>query len=122
MVADEVIFRQQLGGRLKMRSALTGLFALAALLVPSGAEAALQILCSWEGRMPVAITVEGDAAAVRHYGYYGDGSYYDIAVTRSGAWLLLDEPKLVLSIQLIRPDDPVDVAFAAHFDGGRCWK
>ena len=71
--------------------------------------------------MPVAITVEGDAADLRYY-HYGGGSYYDIEVTRSGVWLLLDEPRLVLGIQLIRPDDPIDVALAAHFDGGRCWK
>jgi hypothetical protein len=105
-----------------MRSALTGLFALAALLVPSDAKAALQVLCRWEGRMPVAITVEGDAAALRYYRYYGGGSYYDIEATRSGVWLLLDEPRPVLSIQLIRPDDPIDVVLAAHSDGGRCWQ
>jgi hypothetical protein len=105
-----------------MRSALTGLFALAAILVPSGAKAALQVLCSWEGRMPVAITVEGDAAALRYSRYYSGGSYYDIQVTRSGVWLLLDEPRPVLSIQLIGPDDPIDVVFAASFEGGRCWK
>jgi hypothetical protein len=122
IVAEQVIFRQPLEGRLKMRSALTGLFALGALLVPSGAEAALQVRCSWEGRMPVAITVEGDAAALRYSRYYGGGSYYDIAVTRSGVWLLLDEPKPVLSIQLIRPDHPITVVLDATFDGGRCWK
>ena len=105
-----------------MRPALTGLFALSALLVPSGAKAAMQVLCSWEGRMPVAITVEGDATAWRYYRYYGGGSYYDIEVTRSGVWLLLDEPKPVLSIQLIRPDDRIDMVWAAHFGGGRCWK
>ena len=72
--------------------------------------------------MPVAITVEGDAAALRYYRYYGGGSYYDIEVTRSGAWLLLDEPKPVLRIQLIQPDDRIDVVWAAHSAGGRCWK
>jgi hypothetical protein len=93
---------------------------LAALLVPSGANAALQFRCNWEGRMPVAITVEGDATALRHY--YAGGSYYDIAVTRSGVWLLLDEPKPVLGIQLIRPDHPIAVELDASFNGGRCWK
>ena len=105
-----------------MRSALTGLLALGALLVPSGAEAALQVRCSWEGRMPVAITVEGDAAALRYARYHGGASYYDIEVTRSGVWLMLDEPKPVLRVQLIRPGDPIDVVLAASFEGGRCWK
>ena len=102
-----------------MRSALTGLFALAALLAPSDANAALLFLCRWEGGAPVAITVEADATALL---YYGGGSYYDIEVTRSGVWLLLDEPKRVLSIQLVRPGDPIDVVLAASFDGGPCWK
>ena len=101
-----------------MRSALIGLLALASLLVPSAAQAAMQLRCNWEGRMPVAITVEGDAAAWR----YGHGSYYDIVATRSGVWLLLDEPKPVLRIQLIRPYDRIDVVWAAHFHGGRCWR
>jgi hypothetical protein len=105
-----------------MRSALTGLLALAALLAPSGAKAAQQILCSWEGRSRVAITVEGDAAAWRYHRYYGRASYYDIVATRSGVWLLLDEPKPVLRIQLIQPDDPIDVVLSAHFRGGRCWR
>jgi hypothetical protein len=72
--------------------------------------------------MPVAITVEGDAAALRYARYYGGGSYYDIEVTRSGVWLLLDEPKPVLSIQLIRPDPAIGVVWSASFSGGRCWK
>jgi hypothetical protein len=105
-----------------MRSALTGLFALAALLIPSGANAAMQFLCTLEGGAPVAITVEGDADALRYDRYYGGGRYYDIAVTRSGAWLLLDEPKPVLRIQLIGPDDPIEVVFAPRFGGGRCWR
>jgi len=105
-----------------MRSALIGLSALAALQVPSSANAAMQVLCSWEGRSPVTITVEGDAAALRYYRYYGGDSYYDIEVTRSGVWMLLDEPKPVLSIQFIRPDDPIDVVLTAHFHGGRCWR
>ena len=69
--------------------------------------------------MPVAITVEGDASAWRYYRYYGRGGYYDIVATRSGVWLLLDEPKPVLRIQLIRPYDRIDVVWAAHFHGGR---
>jgi hypothetical protein len=105
-----------------MRSALTGLFALGAFLVPSGAEAALQVRCNLEGGTPVAITVEGDVNALRYSNYHGGGSYYDIAVTRSGVWLLLDEPKPVLSIQLIRPDPPIAVVFDASFAGGRCWR
>jgi hypothetical protein len=105
-----------------MRTALTGLFALAPLLlVPSGANAALQFRCNWEGT-PVAITVEGDASALRYSPYHAGSSYYDIAVTRSGVWLLLDEPKPVLSIQLIRPGDPIGVSVAASFEGGRCWR
>ena len=48
-----------------MRSALIGLLALVSVLVPSVAQTAMQLRCSWEGRMPVAITVEGDAAAWR---------------------------------------------------------
>lgn len=90
-----------------MRPALTGLFALGVLLVSSGAEAAMQFRCSWEGRMPVAITVEGDANALRYSPYDVGGSYYDIVATRSGVWLLLDEPKPVLSIQMIWPDPPL---------------
>ena len=105
-----------------MRQALTGLFALGVLIVPSGAEAAMQFRCSWEGRMPVAITVEGDANALRYSRYDVSGSYYDIEVTRSGIWLLLDEPKPVLRIQIIRPDPPIDVVLTASFGGGRCWK
>jgi hypothetical protein len=50
-----------------MRSSLTGLFALAALLVPSGANAAMQVRCNWEGGARVAITVEGDATAWRYH-------------------------------------------------------
>ena len=65
-----------------MRSSLTGLFALAALLVPSAANAAMQVRCSWEGGVRVAITVEGDATAWRYHRWYG--SYYDIVATRSG--------------------------------------
>ena len=105
-----------------MRSALSGLVALAALLVPSGANAAMQVRCNWEGRMPVAITVEGDASDWRYQRYYGRGSYYDVVVTRSGVWMLLDEPKPVLSVQLIRPYDRIDVVWSAHFGGGRCWR
>ncbi len=105
-----------------MRSALTGLLALAALLMPSGAKAAMQINCSWEGRTPVAITVEGDASAWRYYHRYRVGNYYVIEVNRLGVWILLEEPRPVLRIQLIQPDDPIDVVLAAHSDGGRCWK
>jgi hypothetical protein len=103
-----------------MRSALARLFALAALLVASDAKAAQVILCNWEGRMPVAITVEGDVADLRYYAH--DSGGYDIKVLRSGVWLLLDKPRPVLGIQLIQPDAPIDVAFASHFDGGRCWR
>ena len=53
-----------------MRSSLTGLFALAALLVPSAANAAMQVRCSWEGGVRVAITVEGDATAWRYHRWY----------------------------------------------------
>jgi hypothetical protein len=105
-----------------MRSALTGLFALGAFLVPSGAEAAQQVRCNLDGTTPVAITVEGNVTALRYSHYYGGGSYYDIVVTRSGVWLLLDEPKPVLSIELIGPRHPIPVAFDASFEGGRCWK
>jgi len=105
-----------------MRSALTGLFALTALLVPFDAKAAMQVLCRWEGRMPVAISVEADASDFDDYRTYGGGSYYDIEVTRSGVWLLLDQPKPVLGIKLIAPDDPIDVALASRFEGGRCWR
>lgn len=72
--------------------------------------------------MPVAITVEGDANALRYSPYDVGGSYYDIVATRSGVWLLLDEPKPVLSIQMIWPDPPITVVLDASFDGGRCWK
>jgi hypothetical protein len=128
MVADEIVFQQQLEGRLRMRSALTGLFALAALLMPSVAQAAMMLLCSWEGRAPVAITVDADAATALRYDR--GSSYYAIEATKSGVWVLLDEPKLVLSIKLqmiVRPGDPnagewVDVTLAPYFDSGRCWK
>ena len=73
-------------------------------------------------RLPVAITVEGDAAGWRYHRYYGGDSYYDIEVTRSGVWLLLEEPKPVLRIQLIGPDHPIDLALTADFHGGRCWR
>ena len=105
-----------------MRSVLTGLFALVALLVPSYASAALQVLCNSQSGLPVAITVEGDARDLHYYRYYGGASYYDIEVTRSGIWLLLDEPKRVLSIQLVGPHDPIDVVLTASFQGGRCWR
>ena len=107
-----------------MRSALTGLFALAAfLLVPSGANAAMQFRCNWEGR-PVAITVEGDAGDLLYSHHYAGSGYYDIAVTRSGVWLLLDEPKPVLSIQLVRPGlgDWIGLPVAASLEGARCYK
>jgi len=105
-----------------MRSLLTGLIALAALLVSPGAKAAQQILCGSEGGPTFAITVEGDASAFRYQRYYGGGSYYDIDVTRSGVWLLLDEPRRVISIQLIGPDDPIDLVLTPYFQGGRCWR
>src|SRR5262245_32120789 len=105
-----------------MRSALARLFALAAPLVASDAKAAQVVLCNWEGRTPVAITVEGDVADLRYYPHYGGASYYDVQVTRSGVWLLLDKPRPVLGIQLIEPDAPIEVAFVSHFDGGRCWR
>ena len=93
----------------------------ALLLVPSGANAALQFRCNWEGT-PVAITVEGDAAALLYSPYHGGSNYYDIAVTRSGVWLLLNEPKPVLSIQVIQPGYPIGVPVAVTFEGGRCWR
>ena len=105
-----------------MRSAFTGLFALAAfLLMASGANAALQFRCIWEGR-PVAITVEGDAGDLLYSQHYAGSGYYDIAVTRSGVWLLLDEPKPVLSIQLVRPGSPIGLPVTASLEGGRCWR
>lgn len=108
-----------------MRSAFAGLFALVALFMPSGAEAAMMFLCNWEGRAPVAITVDADAGTALRYDR--GSSYYAIQATRSGVWVLLDEPKLVLGIKMIvRPGDPnsdwVDVALARHFESGRCWK
>jgi len=107
-----------------MRSALTGLFGLTALLlVPSGANAAMQFRCNWEGR-PVAITVESDAGDLLYSQHYAGTGYYDIAVTRSGVWLLLDEPKPVLSIQLVRPGlgDRIGLPVAASLEGARCYK
>ena len=104
-----------------MKSALTGLIALAALLVSPSAKAAQQVLCNSEGST-FAITVEGDASAFRYQRYYGGGGYYDIEATRSGVWLLLDEPRRVISIQLIGPDDPIDLVLTPYFQGGRCWR
>jgi hypothetical protein len=103
-----------------MRAALFGLLGLSALVISSGANAAVQVLCRWEGQSLVAITVEGDVSAFSEYRYYG-GSYYDVAVNRSGVWMLLDEPRPVLSIQSVDPD-PVTFTWASHFDGGRCWR
>jgi len=100
-----------------MRSALAGLFALAALLVASMAQAAVEVHCNWEGEVPVAITVEGDAAGFRYF-----GSSYEIAVTRDGAWLLLDEPRQVLSVKLTRPNPSIAMGLGPTFAGGRCWK
>jgi len=100
-----------------MRSALTGLFALTAILVPSIANAAVEVHCNWEGEVPVAITVEGDDAGFRSF-----GSSYEIALTRDGAWLLLDEPRRVSSVKLIGPNPPISMGLGAHFRGGRCWK
>jgi hypothetical protein len=104
-----------------MRAALIGLLGLSALLVSSGANAAVQVLCRWEGRSLVAITIEGDVSAFNHHWYHG-GSYYDIAVNRSGVWMLLDEPKAVLSVQSVGPRDPISFVWSAHFAGGRCWR
>jgi hypothetical protein len=100
-----------------MRSALTGLFALSALLVPSIANAAAEVHCNWEGQVPVAITVEGDAADFRYF-----GSSYEITVTRDGAWLLLDEPRHVLSVKVTGPNPSIVMGLGPHFSGGRCWK
>lgn len=100
-----------------MRSALTGLFALSAILAPSMANAAVQVHCNWEGEVPVAITVEGDAAAFLDF-----GNSYEIAATRDGAWLLLDEPRLVLSVKVTGPNPPIVMGLGPHFTGGRCWK
>jgi hypothetical protein len=102
-----------------MKSALIGLFGLSALLISSGANAAVQVLCHWDGGPLVAITVEGEVTAFSHYRYYG-GSYYDIVANRSGVWMLLDEPKAVLSIRPVGPRDPVTVVWSSHFLGGRC--
>ena len=89
--------------------------------MPSGANAAIQVLCNWEGRSLVAITVEGNAADLRYYHYYDNG-YYEIEATRSGIWMLLDEPRPVLSIQLIGPDKPIGLVLRSDFAGGRCWR
>jgi hypothetical protein len=104
-----------------MRSALIGLFGLSALLVSSGARAAVEVLCRWDGGPLVAITVEGEVDAFSYYRYHG-GSYYDIEVNRSGVWMMLDEPKPVLSIQPVGPRDPITVVWSRHFAGGRCWR
>jgi hypothetical protein len=104
-----------------MRSALFGLIGLSALLVTSSAMAAVQVLCRWEGGPLVAITVEGEATAFTDYRYHG-GGYYDLAVNRSGIWMLLDEPKLVLGIQAVGPRDPIPVGWSPDFIGGRCWQ
>jgi hypothetical protein len=104
-----------------MRSALIGLLGISALLVSSGARAAVQVLCHWEGGPLVAITVEGEVTAFGSYRYYG-GSYYHIEVNRSGIWMLLDEPKPVLSIQLVGPREPITLVWSSHFAGGRCWR
>lgn len=105
-----------------MRSALFGLLGLSALLLSSSAQAAVRVVCHWEGGPLVAITVEGEASAFRHYRYYG-GSYYDIVRNRTGVWMLLDEPKAVLSVQQYWPAyHPINVAWSRHFAGGRCWR
>jgi len=105
-----------------MRSALYGLLGLPALLLSSTAQAAVQVVCHWEGGPLVAITVEGEATAFSHYRYYG-GSYYDIVVNRTGVWMLLDEPKPVLSVRPYWPAyQPINVVWSRHFAGGRCWR
>jgi hypothetical protein len=100
-----------------MRSARAGLFVLSALLVPSIANAAAEVRCNWEGQVPVAITVEGDAADFRYF-----GNSYEIAATRDGAWLLLDEPRLVLSVKVTGPNPPIVMGLGPYFTGGRCWR
>jgi hypothetical protein len=102
-----------------MRSGFAGTLALTALLMPTGANAAMQVNCVWEGRTPVAITVEGDGAFWRDYDL---GAYYEIEVNKVGTWLLLDEPRPVLAIQVSEADKPIGVALAIRSNGGRCWK
>ena len=81
----------------------------------------MQVLCHWEGGQLVAITVEGDVSAFSHYRYYG-GNYYDVVANHSGIWMLLDEPKPVLSIQSVGPRQPITFVLSSHFAGGRCWR
>ena len=107
-----------------MRPAHAGLLALTLFLDLPSANAAMQVLCNWDGRLPVAITVEGDASAFYSFGAFGSFSdgYYEIEITNSGVWMLLNEPKPVLSIQMIGSRKPIDLALALDAGCGRCWK
>jgi hypothetical protein len=107
-----------------MRSVLAGLFALTMFLDLPSAKAAMQVSCNWEGRIPVAITVEGDASAFISFGPSGfaHSSYYLIEVTNSGVWMLLNEPKPVLGIRMVGPRQPIDLALSLDAGSRRCWK
>ena len=107
-----------------MKSALTGLVTLTAILLgPSVANAAMEFRCNWEGR-PVAITVDSDAGDLLYSQHYAGTGYYAISVTRTGVWLLLDEPKPVLSIKLVRPDEGQRIGLPVKdsLEGARCYK
>ena len=81
----------------------------------------MQVQCRWEGGPLVAITLEAERTSFGHYGY-GGSTYYDITVTRSGVWMLLDERKPVLRIQTVGARNPTTVVWSTDFVGGRCWR
>jgi hypothetical protein len=88
------------------------------------ANAAMQVFCDWEGKIPVAITVEGDASAFASFGPFGfvNAGYYEIEITNFGVWMLLNEPKPVLSVQMIGPRKPIDLALGLDPGSRQCWK
>lgn len=107
-----------------MRAALAGLFVLTMVFAVPSANAAMQVSCNWEGKIPVAITVEGDASAFISFGPSGfaHSSYYLIEVTGSGVWMLLNEPKPVLGIRMVGPRQPIELALSLDAGNRRCWK
>ena len=106
-----------------MRPALAGLFALTTVLgLAPEANAAMQVRCNWEGRIPVAITVEADVDAFLPFSPFVSTGYYQIEFTNSATWMLLNTPKPVLSIQMVGPGKPIDLALALDARHARCWR
>ena len=107
-----------------MRVLPAGLFVLTMVFAVPPANAAMQVSCNWEGSIPVAITVEGDASAFYSFSLFRslNQAYYEIEITSFGIWMLLNEPKPVLSVRMVGPRKPVDMALGLEPGSRRCWK